>query len=88
MGVYSLRGLSVKTSLTGAEARELRAARDTPGGAYSGLSAPTEHGDLASAGLAEYREEPCEAHGHHWTDYYLVPTERGLALLAAFDRIA
>lgn len=79
-------------SLTGEQARALREAAETPGGAYVPL---TSRGDpmreLVAGGAAEYREEyrvgeatrsvhdprPCE-----WTDYYIVPTAWGRELLA------
>lgn len=76
-------------SLTQRQARWLSDARDTEGGAYVGLVADSEPGELVEGGAATYREvrqssgtrsvhdsRPCE-----WTDMYIVPTEYGLELL-------
>lgn len=79
-------------SLTEEQARALREARDTPGGAYVPLTA---RGDvmhaLVDGGAAEYREArrwsdttrgPRDPTPIGWlTDYYIIPTEWGLKLL-------
>lgn len=80
-------------SLTQDQARWLTSARDTDGGAYVPITAGREPIDLVDAGAAVFREvrqvstttrgprdpRPCE-----WTDTYIVPTEHGLELLAAW----
>ena len=81
---------AILTSLTASQARWLRDARDTEGGAYVGLTAGPEPVELVEGSAAAFREvprmggtcgprdpRPCE-----WTDTYLVPTAYGLDLLA------
>lgn len=79
--------------LTECQARRLREGRDTAGGAFSGLCAGPEDGELVDGGAASYREQVPREHraawAGHWeageydrTEYFLVPTEHGLQLLA------
>lgn len=78
-------------SLSQRQAQALREAAETPGGAYVPSTSRSEPmRELVAGGAAEYREEhrigtttrsvsdprPCE-----WTDYYIVPTAHGRALL-------
>lgn len=78
--------------LTERQERRLREARDTEGGAFSGLCAGAEDGELVDGGAAEYREQVTREHraawAGHWeadeydrTEYFLVPTAQGLQLL-------
>ncbi len=82
--------------LTERQESRLREARDSEGGAFSGLCAGPEDGELVSGGAAEYRERITREHraawAGHWEageydrrDYFLVPTARGLELLAECD---
>lgn len=82
-------------SLTQRQAVWIVDARDTTEGAYVPLTAGAEPYDLVEGGAATFREvrrssgtrgphdpSPCE-----WTDTYLVPTERGLELLRAYEQV-
>lgn len=80
-------------TLTERQADWLRRAAETEGGAFCGLTAGPEPRELVDGGAAEYREHSTQEHraawAGHWeagmytrTEYYLVPTPRGLELLA------
>lgn len=79
--------------LTERQERRLREARDSEGGAFSGLCAGPEDGELVDGGAAEYRAQVTREHraawAGHWeageydrTEHFLVPTAHGLQLLA------
>jgi hypothetical protein len=85
--------LAPLTSLTGEQANWLRRARDAPNGEYVPTGGGAEPARLVDSGLAKFREvrqtsetlslsgRPCE-----WSDFYLLPTRDGLAMLRKFDR--
>jgi hypothetical protein len=85
--------LAPLTSLTEEQAIWLRRARDAPNGEYVPNGRGTEPARLVDSGLAKFREvrnvsdtpslsgRPCE-----WTDYYLLPTREGLAMLRKLER--
>ena len=82
-------------SLTERQEQRLREARDSEGGAFSGLCDRGD-GELVDGGAAEYQERVTREHRAAWAGHweageydrrvsYLVPTAHGLALLADCD---
>lgn len=72
----------------------IEASERMPRGLYVPVMGLLGAKELVAGGAAEYREEPqtsttprsvSDPTPCRWTDYYLVPTARGLDLLEAYD---
>ncbi len=74
-------------TLTQRQARWLADARDTEGGAYVPITAGCEPYDLVEGGAASFREVRKSSGTQSASDSYLMPTEHGLGLLAAWRRV-